>query len=120
MLQTIESSEAMRKYHWDNFAAQTTEVRLVARRQSWIVLDVVPMTRLRPDGHLFPAGGLDCLHYTAEPNGVVDHWNHQLAALLTSERAARRPDAQNATPTLLNRQALRTNLSLSLGERCFQ
>ena len=38
------------------------------------VLDVVPMTELRPDGHARP--GKDCLHYRLP--GPIDYWNHLL------------------------------------------
>ena len=41
--------------------------------KSTMLLDVVFMTLLRPDGH---TGGFDCLHYT-QP-GPLDWWNHML------------------------------------------
>jgi len=61
------------------------------------VLDVVPMTRLRPDGHrggfrrekfLNPALPDDCLHYFLP--GPPDAWNHLLATHLSALARARR------------------------------
>ena len=44
------------------------------------VLDVAPMTQLRPDGHRAPS---DCLHYYLP--GVPDWWNHLLLARFQEE-----------------------------------
>ena len=50
------------------------------------LLDVVPMTRLRPDGHLQPP--VDCLHYSLP--GPPDWWNHLLVTQLWKLVSARR------------------------------
>ena len=51
------------------------------------MLDVAPMTRLRPDAHLRPK--TDCLHFALP--GVPDWWNHLLATVLqeAAERGQR-------------------------------
>ncbi len=45
-----------------------------AEGDNWLVLDVTPMTVLRPDGHKRP--DVDCLHYKYP--GPQDTWNHLL------------------------------------------
>ena len=43
---------------------------------TWLLLDVYPMTILRPDGHRKPGDNADCVHYR-QP-GPPDFWNHLL------------------------------------------
>jgi len=57
--------------------------------QHWHLLDVYPMTVLRPDGHLRPPG--DCLHYHLP--SVVDWWWHLLATLLADAANHRKPSS---------------------------
>ena len=58
------------------------------------LLDVVPMTLLRSDGH---SGGKDCLHYMSP--GPLDWWNHLLYSHLKRLAAmeGRMPDAPSRT-----------------------
>ena len=51
------------------------------RRVRFVFLDVEPLTRARPDGHLNPSGP-DCLHYCLP--GVIDIWNLFLASFWMS------------------------------------
>lgn len=62
-------------YGWDTFPARDAAVLAEFKRAfpSLIVLDVVPMTRLRPDGH---ASSHDCLHYHLP--SVPDYWVYML------------------------------------------
>jgi len=82
------------KYGWDKFTSYNDHVKqriynlqqleqnnFTSGRSSsgrkWFVLDVFPMTVLRPDGH---RGGHDCLHYSLP--GPPDWWNHLLYSTL--------------------------------------
>lgn len=49
----------------------------------FVFLDVEPMTRARPDGHLWPHRP-DCLHYCLP--GVIDYWTLLLASFWMSCR----------------------------------
>ena len=71
-----------RQYTWDLIPAFNEIARgmLSHRRHTPVdLLDVAPMTLLRPDGHL------DCLHYALP--GPIDWWNAALLAQLHSSRA---------------------------------
>ena len=66
-------------HDWDGFARHNAYLDRAVRDLAYAaVLDVVPMTRLRPDGHLRPP--VDCLHHTNP--GVSDYWNHLLVTKL--------------------------------------
>ena len=54
------------------------------RWRRFVFLDVEPMTRVRPDGHLRPDGP-DCLHYCLP--GVIDYWTLLLASFWMSCRS---------------------------------
>jgi len=69
------------RYQWhlvdgfNNYTKQTfSHLRNYKGKNNWMVLDVNPMTILRPDGHLEPPR--DCLHYKLP--GPNDYWNHLL------------------------------------------
>ena len=47
----------------------------------FVFVDVEPMTRARPDGHLNPPSP-DCLHYCLP--GVIDYWTLLLASFWMS------------------------------------
>ena len=76
------SASDLNKYHWDLFGQLDAEVcSAIASWRAWGVLDVVPMTLLRPDGHVGRVRGtLDCLHYRLP--SVIDFWSHLLATEL--------------------------------------
>ena len=63
-------------YNWaliedfNNFTAKT--MAQLSEKERWMLLDVHPMTILRPDGHFKPP--VDCLHYKLP--GPPDFWNH--------------------------------------------
>lgn len=59
------------KQKWSNLTKEHGEVDY---DHSWSILDVYPMTILRPDGHRLP--NVDCMHYLLP--GPVDWWNHLL------------------------------------------
>ena len=54
-------------------------LRSLRGRGGLVLLDVVPMTILRGDGHRPPR---DCLHYRLP--GVADYWNHLLISALSN------------------------------------
>jgi hypothetical protein len=60
---------------YNEFAIELLES---ANHPNWHILDVFPMTILRPDGHLDPPR--DCLHYHLP--GPPDWWNHLLYSQL--------------------------------------
>ena len=55
------------------------------------ILDVEPMTTLRPDGHRFSMN--DCLHYFLP--GPPDWWNHLMTALFVSKEEGQVSSAAN-------------------------
>lgn len=71
-------------YQWNNFKDYNTYAKKKLsniseningeRNRIPIILDVYPMTILRPDGHRLPS--VDCLHYLLP--GPPDWWNHLL------------------------------------------
>jgi hypothetical protein len=66
-----------RGFRWDLFAGFNQYVSKRVKGTTIQLLDVNPMTVLRPDGHRPPK---DCLHYYLP--GVVDWWNHLLVTQL--------------------------------------
>ena len=73
----------MHNWHYvDSFNQYTIErMRNSTVSNGWMLLDVYPMTILRPDGHKSPRpppGRIhgDCLHYKLP--GPPDYWNHLL------------------------------------------
>jgi hypothetical protein len=64
-------------FGWDLFAGFNQYVSQRVKGTTIQLLDVNPMTVLRPDGHRPPT---DCLHYYLP--GVVDWWNHLLVTQL--------------------------------------
>ena len=50
----------------------------------FVFLDIEPLTRARPDGHLKP-NAPDCLHYCMP--GTIDYWNLALASFWMSCKA---------------------------------
>lgn len=102
-LDQFESKCSTQKFDWNLFEGYNDHVRETLSKEGLSnqvhVLDVVPMTKLRPDGHMefedHPKTALpedkasfgrlpgidhtqklDCLHYKLP--GVVDYWNHML------------------------------------------
>ena len=78
-------------YQWDLvpsynvaiYAAIANSSRILQRnglKNQPDILDVMPMTLLRPDGHRTWIRPADCLHYALP--GVPDWWNHALQAKL--------------------------------------
>ena len=62
---------------YNEYAKDAFQVGCLARRETCrrrLILDVFPMTILRPDGHSNPP--VDCLHYLLP--GPPDWWNHLL------------------------------------------
>lgn len=82
----IKNPEAEFAY-WYNIEAYNAYTEMALRDTEVRLLDVFPMTLLRPDGHISPN---DCLHY-ANP-GPCDWWNHLLLTqlLLTQQMDANR------------------------------
>jgi hypothetical protein len=64
--------ESYNEYAKEVFTAKCRERPEKCRK--WLILDVFPMTILRPDGHSNPP--VDCLHYLLP--GAPDWWNHLL------------------------------------------
>lgn len=76
-----------RKFEWhlvpeyNKYAKKSLTAERVTSRLKVSMLDVYPMTILRPDGHRARPGRVpDCLHYYLP--GVVDWWNHLLISEL--------------------------------------
>ena len=79
-------------YSWNKFIDYNDYAQRVIRhrdkdktKQKIQILDVYPMTVLRPDGHAggadcFECGRDDCLHYSLP--GPVDWWNHLMLSNL--------------------------------------
>ena len=72
------------KFHWNAFKDHSSFLRATlqadARYSRFGLLDIVPMTELRPDGHRPEFH--DCLHYYLP--SVVDWWSHLLFTRLAS------------------------------------
>ncbi|BDA42957.1 probable protein trichome birefringence-like 10 [Coccomyxa sp. Obi] len=74
-------------HNWGEFKAHNDAWRhgIAALNDSrFVFVDVEPMTRVRPDGHLRP-GAPDCLHYCLP--GVIDYWTLLLASFWMSCRS---------------------------------
>ncbi|EIE24415.1 hypothetical protein COCSUDRAFT_65346 [Coccomyxa subellipsoidea C-169] len=74
-------------HNWGEFAAHNDAWRNALRALNdsrFVFLDVEPLTRARPDGHLRP-GSPDCLHYCLP--GVIDYWTLLLASFWMSCRS---------------------------------
>ncbi|CAL8467406.1 g6944 [Coccomyxa elongata] len=72
--------------NWGEFKGHNDAWRQAIAAQNdtrFVFLDVEPMTRVRPDGHLRPDGP-DCLHYCLP--GVIDYWTLLLASFWMSCR----------------------------------
>jgi hypothetical protein len=67
----FNESSAFNEYLWYKIPSRDQETVRIFRKYipDMLVLDVVPMTSLRPDGHRAPG---DCLHYYLP--SAVDHW----------------------------------------------
>ena len=73
----------MPSYNVAIYAAIANSSRILQRnglKNQPDILDVMPMTLLRPDGHRTWIRPADCLHYALP--GVPDWWNHALQAKL--------------------------------------
>ena len=72
-LHSLDDFVVTEKFGWHLFAKYNEYARekLKNHHHRFHLLDVVPMTLLRRDGH---TGGSDCLHYVSP--GPVDWWNH--------------------------------------------
>ena len=72
----VNKSGVLYNWHLVDGFNQYTKARLenFTVNDGWMLLDVYPMTILRPDGHRRPPG--DCLHYKVP--GPPDYWNHLL------------------------------------------
>lgn len=82
-------------YQWSSFESfndQALRALQAAQAKGLHIgmLDVVPMTRLRGDGHLksfADTPNADCLHYALP--GIPDWWNHLLMSELSASRRGR-------------------------------
>lgn len=76
------------KYDWNLFEKYNdyvgTTIKQGGLENVMRILNVVPMTKMRPDGHVSQDNGHeknpDCLHYKLP--GVPDYWNHMMLAQL--------------------------------------
>ena len=85
-------------YQWKNFVSYNNYTKekwsnLSQQHTNWLLLDVYPMTILRPDGHRLPKRNIDCLHYRNP--GPID-WQNNLAF---SNLADISPSMQNVGAT---------------------
>ena len=80
-------------HHWGEFARQNVIMREVSSLAGQLLMDIAPLTSLRPDSH---ASITDCLHYvTLRPGAVgtygpVNTWIRLLMAAMELLRAPAR------------------------------
>ena len=68
-------------YNWEVFPERDEfTVNLFRNLSNAIIMDVSPMTSLRPDGHRFTDRIPDCLHYWLP--SVIDSWAYLLYNIL--------------------------------------
>ena len=77
--------ERVQRFGWEHFGKYNADVkRAVGQAPELCLLDVVPMSILRPDAHIVARD--DCLHWKYP--GVIDDWNRLLATELPRCRMA--------------------------------